>query len=69
MREPKRIPIILKEIEKYWVKYPDLRLGQIITNLNTLLSENTHETDLFYLEDARLVEGLKLLDKLSKGEK
>lgn len=69
MRDPKRIPIILKKIEKYWVKYPDLRLGQIITNLNTLLSENTHETDLFYLEDARLVEGLKLLDKLSKEEK
>lgn len=69
MRNPKRIPIILKEIEKYWEKYPDLRLGQIIINLNTLLSENTHETDLFYLEDERLVEGLKLMDKLSKEGK
>ena len=69
MRDPKRIPIILKEIEKFWSKYPDLRLGQIITNCNTLLSENDNKTDLFYLEDEKLIEGLQLLDKFSMKEK
>lgn len=32
MRDPKRIPKVLKEIERLWKKYPDLRLGQLLIN-------------------------------------
>ena len=32
MRDSKRIPIILKEVEKLWLKYPDLRFGQLLEN-------------------------------------
>ena len=33
MRDPNRIPEILKRLEKLWQKYPDLRLGQLISNV------------------------------------
>lgn len=32
MRDPKRIPRILETLRRYWTKYPDLRLGQIVGN-------------------------------------
>jgi hypothetical protein len=32
MRDPKRIQRIINLLHAYWVKYPDLRLGQIIGN-------------------------------------
>ena len=48
MRDPKRIPKILKEIEKIWEKCPDMRLGQLIANV--LDSPN-----LYYTEDDDLV--------------
>jgi len=51
MRDPKRIPKILKEIEKVWEKYPDMRLGQLITNV-------IEEEFLFYIEDESLVKEL-----------
>ena len=38
MRDPNRIPEILKELEKIWSKYPDLRLGQLIK----IKRENTY---------------------------
>lgn len=33
MRDPKRIPIVLAEIQKFWENNPDWRFGQIIFNL------------------------------------
>ena len=33
VRDPKRIPIILKELGVLWERVPDLRLGQLIENL------------------------------------
>ena len=53
MRDPKRIPKILKEIEKVWEKYPDMRLGQLITNA-------VDGPVLYYAEDIDLVEFLNL---------
>lgn len=53
MRDPKRIPQILKRLEKLWEKYPDLRLCQLILNCFPT------NTDLYYLEDKELV---KLLE-------
>ncbi len=51
MRDPKRIPKILKAIEKVWEKYPDMRLGQLITNV-------IEEEHLFYIEDDSLIKVL-----------
>jgi len=54
MRDPKRIPIILKEIERMWQKYPQLRLGQLIKSV-----EVNPTIDVFYIEDRELIELLK----------
>ncbi len=46
MRDPNRIPDILKRIETVWTKHPDLRLGQLIENASP-----GHLHELFYIED------------------
>lgn len=33
MRDPKRIPVVLQEIERLWQAHPDWRLGQLVCNL------------------------------------
>lgn len=53
MRDSRRIKIILREIEKIWEKYPDMRLGQLITNA-------VDGPVLYYTEDDDLVEFLNL---------
>ena len=50
-RNPKRIPGILKILEKIWKKYPDLRLGQLL--------ENAVKKNLYYMEDEKLMEELE----------
>ena len=55
MRNPKRIPKILKELEKTWLKYPDLRLGQLIFNLDDALGNY----DLYNVEDKTLIKLLR----------
>jgi len=50
MRDPKRIPDILKRLEIVWEKYPDLRLGQLIQNV---FSE--YEILLYYIEDNEII--------------
>lgn len=47
MREPNRIPKLLKLLETGWSKVPDLRLGQIFENIKGY----SGKADLFYLED------------------
>lgn len=62
MRDPKRIKLLLKEIKSYWLKHPDLRLAQLISNVNY-----THrarqmlplDNDVFYLEDDDLLQILR----------
>lgn len=44
-RDPKRIPIILKQLEALWSSSPDLRLGQLILGA---LSNGTPEHGFFY---------------------
>lgn len=53
MRDPNRIPIILKQLEKEWKRVPDWRLGQLIVN--------AVGNDPFYVEDAELIEKIKVL--------
>ena len=60
MRNPNRIPEILKELEEFWKQNPDWRLGQIIANLNYEIMENN---DPFYMEDKDLLELLKQKNK------
>jgi uncharacterized protein YihD (DUF1040 family) len=33
MRDPNRIGDVLQAVEKIWRRYPDMRLGQLISNL------------------------------------
>lgn len=47
MRDPERIPRILEELAIYWEKNPDLRLGQIVSNIASL----NKVADVFHLED------------------
>ena len=54
MRDIKRIKRILKLIEKIWLKHPDLRLGQLLENMNI-----TTYDDLYYIEDAILEQKIK----------
>ena len=48
MRDPKRIPLILGELEKMWKQNPDYRLTQLIIGI-----ARTGEVcpKLFYMED------------------
>jgi len=62
MRDPNRIPEILKELEKIWSKYPDLRLGQLIINLSYVKRRNSglnRENVIYYEEDENFLEFLK----------
>ena len=60
MRNPERIPEVLKELEEFWKQNPNWRLGQIIANLNY---EIMGGNDPFYLEDTDLLELLKQKNK------
>ena len=52
MRNPDRIEPILNELKNLWLKYPDLRLGQLVC-----LGGLDH--DPFYVEDSELIEKIK----------
>ena len=54
MRDPKRIYVTADELVHCWLKCPDLRLGQIVSNVM-----HGCETDLFYIEDDELMEKIK----------
>ena len=60
MRDPNRIPTILKALEQIWKANPDFRLGQLIM-VGTKPKEPCPE--LFYIEDEDLLEGLLKFDK------
>jgi uncharacterized protein YihD (DUF1040 family) len=53
MRDKKRIPIILKELEELWLKNSDMRLGQLLENYVFFSGQRGDETSvhLFYQED------------------
>ncbi|MCK9369520.1 hypothetical protein M0R04_06405 [Candidatus Dojkabacteria bacterium] len=51
MRDPKRIPKIIKRLEKIWKKLPDLRIGQLI--------ENVFRGNGYYYEDDEYIQILE----------
>lgn len=54
MRDPKRIPVVLKTIEELWLRHPDQRFGQLCMNYIFCTSR-----DPFYIEDDDLLEFIK----------
>ena len=52
MRDPQRISRVLQEVALYWIKHPDLRLGQIVSNAS---SQHRSDPDPYHLEDEDLV--------------
>ena len=46
MRSPERIDPFLQNLAKLWKKYPDLRFGQLISNITA-----TSKVDPFFLEE------------------
>ena len=62
MRDPKRIPEFLAVIQECWENVPDWRFGQLIENLKRYIGY----TDLFYLEDDKLVQHIKEFFKLDE---
>jgi uncharacterized protein YihD (DUF1040 family) len=60
-RDPKRINIILKHLKEIWIKYPDLRLGQLISNIAP------PQASIFYLEDDIMLKRLKEYKKHLKS--
>ena len=52
MRDMNRIDLILDRLKTLWKKYPDLRLGQLITNV-------LQDPALYYIEDAELIDLLE----------
>lgn len=65
MRNPKRIPEILKKLEEVWSKEGtnDLRLGQLIAICTNRFYGNKGVFDSFSIEDEDL---MKQLDKFGK---
>lgn len=62
-REPERVKRMLGLLEQLWTKYPQLRLGQLLSNVDARF-----DTNVFFLEDAEVEAAMKkVLDKGSFG--
>ena len=68
MRDPERIETIINELEKYWKKNPDYRLGQIIANC---VRDGTGRVncDPFYVEDDLIFNVLKFYNEVEEPTK
>ena len=54
MRDEKRIKPFCEELAQLWSNYPDLRFGQIMSNVKAYLDEEL-DRDLFYMEEEELM--------------
>ena len=52
MRDHMRIPMMTQLLERYWLKVPDWRFGQLIENIKTFAGVD----DLFFMEDDELMQ-------------
>jgi uncharacterized protein YihD (DUF1040 family) len=64
LRDPARIEVLLELLRQYWKQNPDLRIGQIITNLS---SSKRMSIDPYYIEDDMIINSLK--EELSLRDK
>ena len=58
MRDINRIKPFCDELAELWAKYPDLRFGQIMWNMDKYIS-NEHRKDMFYMEDDELMKVIR----------
>jgi len=63
MRDANRIPKTLAAVEKLWKQNPDWRLGQLIVNI----ARSAGYGDPFFIEDDRLVDGIKRWQRDNPG--
>ena len=59
MDKKEKINYILDRLKTIWLKYPDLRLGQMLCNITEMYSAHTFETGPYYYSDNDLVSTLK----------
>lgn len=55
MRNPKRIPLILKALEEKWLENSDMRFGQLLINMGIAIDE----INLWTVEDDKMLEHIK----------
>lgn len=60
MRDPKRIDECMDALKKLWEKYPDMRMGQLMSNILTEYYSQTN-CDPFFLEDDRFIKFIENL--------
>jgi hypothetical protein len=58
---------ILSELEQLWKKYPQLRFGQLVSNIQSASCKG--KMDLFYVEDEDMIKGIKILLSAKENEK
>jgi uncharacterized protein YihD (DUF1040 family) len=62
MRDPNRIPRVLAKLKLLWHNNPDLRLGQLLLNINAYATGGS--LDAFNTEDDKMEE---VIDNLLKN--
>jgi hypothetical protein len=65
MRDPKRIPKIIKRLEKLWKANPELRLGQMVGNAFSYPAHN----DPYYVEDEEFITKIEKIHSWGIKEK
>ena len=58
MRNPDRIKPFCDELAELWVKYPDLRFGQLMSNIARNV-QIEHRKDMFFMEEEELMDAIK----------
>ncbi len=58
MRDQSRIYPFCTELAALWAKHPDMRFGQVMSNIARYV-EVKHKKDIFYLEDEELLKIIK----------
>lgn len=63
MRDRMRIPLMAQMLERYWLKVPDWRFGQLIENIKIFANMD----DLFFIEDDDFIQiFLEFFESLEK---
>lgn len=58
MRDVNRIYPFCNELAQLWSKHPDLRFGQIMSNI-ARYTQMEHRRDMFFMEDDELMDVIK----------
>jgi len=58
MRDPERIKPFCDELAELWSNWPDLRFGQIMSNI-ARYTQMEYRKDMFYMEEDELMKIIK----------